>query len=187
MRRFFLTVLAVISIVGMNFGQNIAPKVSEINGNNRFVIVIQGKGTINDKILMPDGTASTKDFNAENLASYPTWIIERLTVDRGENVRPLYYTTFQSVDTRNYLSFGNKGEVMTISEKAYDKFYEKDEAGKFKYSLQDMYNCIYREYIAEDNKHIFLTYHSDRNGASTSHIYKKGWPSKYFKLVLVKL
>ncbi len=135
---------------------------------------------------MPDGTAGTNDFNAESIDGYSTWIIKRITVNRGVNVKPLYYTTFQSTETRNYLAFGNKNGVNTITEAAYDKFYEKDEAGQFKYSLQDMYHCIYREYVADDNKHIYLTYHDNPNGAGTTHIYRKGWPSKFLKLVLVK-
>jgi len=187
MKQISLTILTFLVFVSLTIAQNIAPKVSEINSNHRFVIVLQERGTLEAKVLMPDGTASEYAFNAEDLNTYPQWIINRITVNRGENVAPLYYTTYQSAETRNYLAFGNSGENKTISEEAYDKFYEKDDAGNYKYTIEDMYHCIYREYVAEDDKHIYLTYHDDRNGAGTVHIFRKGWPSKFMKLVLVKI
>lgn len=187
MKQISLTILTFLLFVSITNAQNIAPKVSEINSNHRFVIVLEANGSLEAKVLMPDGTASEYAFNPEDLSTYPQWIINRITVNRGADVKPLYYTTFQSAETRNYLAFGNTGENKTISEAAYDKFYEKDDAGNYKYTIQDMYHCVYREYVADDEKHIYLTYHSDKNGASTTHIFRKGWPSKFMKLVLVKI
>jgi hypothetical protein len=172
----------------ITFGQlQIAPTISQADGRQQFVIVLKGSSDGKDKVFMSNGVASSFDFNPSDLNSYPTWRITQIRVDRGANVAPLYYMTLQNSQTLEYFAFGNKGDNKMISQDEYNKFFERDQNGQSKYSIQDMYHCVYRPYTREDGKHFVLTYHTEKNGASTTHIFMKGWPSSHMRLVLVSL
>jgi len=173
---------------GVTFGQlQIDPKISQVNGSQKFVIVLKGASEGKDKVFMDNGTASSFYFNPSDLNTYPTWRINRIRVDRGANVSPLYYITLQNARTFEYFAYGNKGENKMISQDEYKKFFERDQNGNSKYTIQDMYHCVYRPYTREDGKHFVLTYHDDKDGVGTVHIFRKGWPSSHMRLVLVSL
>jgi hypothetical protein len=188
--RFWKTILLAVMLVvttGASYGQLFVPAVSEIGDNHEFVIVIKGNSSINAKVLMQDGRASTFDFDPNNLNQYPTWKIRRINVSRGPNVKPLSYTTFMCTSSFEYFAFGKSGDNKMMTSKEYDKFWEKDETGKSKYDISDMYHFAYREYVEDDGQHIRLTYHSDKKSSSTTQVWLPTWPSDKLKLVLVKL
>ncbi len=74
-----------------------------------------------------------------------------------------------------------------ISTEEYEKYWEKDQAGNNKYNISDMYHFVYREFVQDDNKHICLTYHDNKELSSTVKVLMKSWPNDKLKLVLVKL
>jgi len=183
-----LMALAIFASAGLSFGQlNIEPKVSEINSQQNYVIVIKGVGTINAKVLMQDGNASSFDFDPNNMDDYPRWSISRVVVERGPNVKPLTYTTFQCLSNQEYFAYGNKGAYKMISQKEHDKYWERDAAGKYKYNITDMHHFIYREYVKDDNQYIKLTYFDSKEEITTTSVRMKSWPTENLKLVLVKL
>lgn len=187
-QKVLMVALLIIATAKLGFGQiNLEPKINEISSEQKYVIVLKGNGSTNAKVLMSDGNASSFDFDPNNLAEYPTWSIKRIKVNRGPNVAPLSYLTLQCNSNQKYFAYGNKGDDKMMSNSEYEKYWEKDPAGNNKYDISDMYHFVYREYVEDDNKHIRLTYHSNKEESSTSQVYLKSWPSDKLKLVLVKL
>jgi hypothetical protein len=180
-------VLITFTTASLGYSQLLVPVVREINNSQDYVIVIEGRGGTNAKVLMKDGNASSFDFDPNDLDMYPRWKINRITVNRGPNVKPLTYTTYMCTSNNEYFAFGKKGDNKMMTSKEYDKFWEKDEAGNPKYNISDMYHFVYREYEEKDEKHIRLTYHSDKSGITTTQVWIPTWPSHKLKLVLVKL
>jgi len=156
-QKVLIVVLLIIASTRMSFGQiNIEPKVSEISSQQNFVIVIKGNSSINAKVIMSDGNASSFDFDPNNIGEYPTWSLNRIKVNRGPNVTPLSYLTLQCNSNQKYFAYGNKVDNKMITKEEYDKYWEKDQAGKNKYDISDMYHFVYREYVEDDNKYIHL-------------------------------
>lgn len=187
-QKLLVLVLMIFTTSSLSYSQlNLEPVVKEIKWTHDFVIVIKASGEASGKVLMKDGEASSFDFNPNDLSKYPTWKINRVTVERGPNVKPLIYTTYRCTSNDQYLAYGNKGNNKMLTSEEYDKFWEKDDAGNFKYNITDMYHFVYREYVEKDEKHIRLTYHSDKSKSSTTSVMLPSWPSDKLKLVLVKL
>ena len=181
-------VLMIFTSATFSYSQvNREPAIDKINNSHEFVIVIKGNAAGKSKVLMQDGNASSFDFDPNHMDKYPRWRVKRVTVNRGENVKPLFYTTYMCKSNNQFFAYGNKGDNKMITEEEYDKYWEKDDAGNPKYDITDMYHFVYREYVQKDGKHIRLSYHSDKSSSSTTMIYVPSWPSSELKLVLVKL
>lgn len=167
------------------YGQLLAPAVSQISSQQEFVIVIKGTKSVNAKVLMQDGNASSFDFDPNNVNTYPRWKVERVELLRTP-AQSLFYYRIKCLDNQLYFAFEQSGDDKMLPKEEYDRLNERDETGKYKHNLNEKYFFTYRVYIADDKQHITLNYEREKS-SGTSPVRMKTWPSNYLKLVLVKL
>ena len=185
MRKITQLSLLLVFVTVTGYGQLFAPAVSEIGSSQEFVIVIKGTKSVNAKVLMQDGNASSFDFDPNDINAYPRWRIERVELLRPP-AQSLFYYRIKCLENQLYFAFRQPGDDKMLPKKEYDRLNERDEAGVYKHNLNEKYFFTYRVYIADDEQHITLNYH-DENSSATSRVRMKTWQTDLLKLVLVKL